>query len=252
MFVVHDHRVQLAGERLPRDVRAAGVLALDAEGARFDVPDVHTVYGTLLNDRRALAALDESFHAAPYHHPPQAPILYVKPRNTLVGHGARVRVPAGATGVRVGASLGIVLGRVACHIDVAHALDYVAGFTPVADLSVPHASWFRLPPRDVIADGFCVVGPAIVAARDVANPNAVTLDVSLGAHRVYSASTATCVRGVARLLADVTEFMTLVPGDVLTLGVPWGAPVAHAGDRVGIEVQGWPPLRFQLAAGVAA
>ncbi|MGH8278873.1 MAG: fumarylacetoacetate hydrolase family protein, partial [Gammaproteobacteria bacterium] len=208
---------------------------------------IHTVYATLLNDRKAMAALDATFHAAPYYRPPVAPILYVKPRNTLGAHGARVAAPAGATSVQVGASIGIVLERVAARVDAAHALDYVAGFALVADLAVPHASFFRLPPRDVIPDGFCVLGPALVAKRHVANPDDVALTVRVGAHAVFSASTASCVRGVAQLLADVTDFMTLAPGDVLTLGVPWGAPVVHAGDAVTIEVQGWPPLRFQMA-----
>ncbi|MGH8189824.1 MAG: fumarylacetoacetate hydrolase family protein [Rhodanobacteraceae bacterium] len=251
MFVVDDYLVRLAGEVLPHDVSLPKVLSWDAAGSQFGVPDIRTVYAALLNDRKAVAAMDATFHAAPYHRPPVSPILYIKPRNTLVAHGARIAVPAGATSVQVGASIGIVLGRVAARVEPARALDYVAGFALVADLAVPHDSFFRLPACDVLFDGSCVIGPAVVANCHVPDPDAIAVEVSVGAHMVFSASTATSARSVARLLADVTEFMTLAPGDVLTMGVPWNAPVVHPGDAVTIEVQGWPPLRFQLAAASA-
>jgi 5-oxopent-3-ene-1,2,5-tricarboxylate decarboxylase/2-hydroxyhepta-2,4-diene-1,7-dioate isomerase len=241
--------MQLAGESLPRDVSAAQVRARIAAGASIAAPRVGTVYATLLNDRCALAALDAAFHAAPYHKPPTAPILYVKPRNTLVGHGAGVCVPQDAPGLCVGGSLGILIGRVASRVTAERALDYVAGYLIVADLSVPNDDFFRLPVRDLIRDGFCVLGPAVVAARHVPDPDALEITVNASGQPSFKTSTANCVRGVAKLLADVTDFMTLAPGDVLTLGVPWGAPVARAGDTVSVGVGGWPPLRFMLAAG---
>ncbi|MGH8111456.1 MAG: fumarylacetoacetate hydrolase family protein [Rhodanobacteraceae bacterium] len=246
MFVVRDHHAQLAGEPLPRDLTADEVRALDANGARFTAPRVGTVYATLLNDRNALAALGDTLKTAPYAKPPAAPILYVKPRNTLVGHGAEVLVPDGAPGLRIGGSLGIVLGRVASHVSAANALDCVAGYTIVADLGVPNDGFFRPPVRDLIRDGFCVLGPCIVGERHVPAPDALRIGIRVGGQAPFTSTTANSVRGVARLIADVTEFMTLAPGDVLTLGVPWGAPVARAADEISVAIADWPTLRLRL------
>jgi 5-oxopent-3-ene-1,2,5-tricarboxylate decarboxylase/2-hydroxyhepta-2,4-diene-1,7-dioate isomerase len=98
-------------------------------------------------------------------------------------------------------------------------------------------------------DSFCVVGPAVVARRHVADPDALPIAIHIEGKTPFAASTATSIRDVARLIADVTDFMTLSPGDVLTLGVPHGAPVAHAGDAIRISIGDWPPLCFTTAAG---
>ncbi|HEX7382047.1 MAG TPA: fumarylacetoacetate hydrolase family protein [Nevskiaceae bacterium] len=248
MFVVNDHRVSLATESLARDVDASGLRGMLRTQRGFRPPVSGTVYASLLNDRAAQQALEPEMRDAPYKAPPQAPILYVKPRNTLVGYGARVVVPDNAKGVRLGASLGIVIGRVTCCVKAADAMEHVAGFVGVADLSIPHASVYRLPIGDQARDGFCVIGPAVVARRHVANPDALALTMAIEGGASFSGSTSTAVRSAARLLQDVTEFMTLVPGDVLTMGVLHGSPVGHAGDRVTLSVGDWAPLRFELVA----
>lgn len=249
MFAVADYLLHPEGEALPRDVDAAGAIALLASGMACRAPVAGTVYGTLLNDRAALAALGDAVHTAPYKAPPQAPVLYVKPRNTLAGHRAQVVVPDD-TGVQVGASLGIVIGRTAARVSAARAVDHIAGYTLVADLSVPHASVYRPSVRFRARDGFCVIGPAVVAAHHVATPDDLPIRVQLQGQDAFTASTATSVRDVAQLLADVTDFMTLSAGDVITLGVPHASPVAHAGDTATLSIGSWPPLviRFVGAA----
>ena len=109
----------------------------------MDVPPYRlsgTVYGTLLNHRCALAALGDAVNQPPYNGAPQAPVLYVKPRNTLRSSGAAVTVPADAPELEIGACLGLVIGRAACRLSERAALDSVAGFLIVNDISVPHAS----------------------------------------------------------------------------------------------------------------
>ena len=108
-----------------------------------ELPPRGTVYGTLLNYHDALEALGEQVHAAPYKAAPKAPILYIKPRNTLVGHGDPILVPADAPELEMGATLGVVIGRTACRVHADQALDHVAGYTIVNDVSVPHASFYR-------------------------------------------------------------------------------------------------------------
>ncbi|WP_434663926.1 fumarylacetoacetate hydrolase family protein [Paraburkholderia sp. A3BS-1L] len=251
MFSLADHLLHLEGEALPRDVSTSAARALLAGGARCRAPIPGAVYGTLLNDSAALEALGDAMNAAPYKAPPRAPILYLKPRNTLAGHGARVSVPD-AQGVQVGASLGIVIGRTATRVAPGEALDYIAGYALVADLSVPHESVYRPSVRFRARDGFCVIGPTVQARRHVADPDRLAIHVDVEGTPRFSANTSTCVRGVARLLADVTDFMTLSPGDVLTLGVPHGAPVVYSGARATISIADWPALAIEFIVPTAA
>lgn len=248
MFPPVDHLLHMYGEPFACDRRAEEVQALLAGGVACASPISGTVYGTLLNDAGALAALGEAVHVAPYKAPPQAPILYIKPRNTHLGHGARVVVPNDARSIEVGASLGIVIGRTASRVSVENAFEYIGGYTIVADLSVPHESVYRPSVRFRVCDGFCVMGPAVVARRHVADPDTLDIVVEIEGGATFRASTATSIRHVARLISDVTDFMTLTPGDVLTLGVPHGAPVVGAGAAISIAIAEWPPLRFSTIA----
>ncbi|MBB3261510.1 5-oxopent-3-ene-1,2,5-tricarboxylate decarboxylase/2-hydroxyhepta-2,4-diene-1,7-dioate isomerase [Paraburkholderia bannensis] len=247
MFSVDDHLLHLEGEALPRDVSAAQARALLAGGARCRAPVSGAVYGTLLNDRHALEALGDAVNAPPYKAPPRAPILYLKPRNTLAGHGARVVVP-GAQGLQVGASLGVVIGRTATRVAARVALDYIAGYTLVADLSVPHDSVYRPSVRFRARDSFCVIGPTVLARKHVADADNLAIHVDIEGAAPFSANTATNVRKVAQLIADITDFMTLSPGDVITTGVRHGSPVAHEGARATISIEGWQSLAVEFIA----
>src|SRR5262245_27677093 len=84
------------------------------------------VYGALLNHRSALDALGESVNAPPYTGPPLAPVLYIKPRNTLIGSGQSVRIPKDCAELEIGAALGLVIGRDACRLAAEQALECVA------------------------------------------------------------------------------------------------------------------------------
>src|SRR5215469_4781735 len=93
----------------------------------MDVPPYRlsgTVYGALLNHRTALQAFGDAINRPPYHAAPQAPVLYLKPRNTLAADGAPVAVPPGVGELEIGASLGVVIGRPACHLSEDDALDF--------------------------------------------------------------------------------------------------------------------------------
>lgn len=196
------------------------------------------VYGTLMNDPRSLAALGEAVHHAPYKAPPKAPVLYVKPRNTLASSGAALHLPAGWDALEIGASLGLVIGRTACRIREEEALAFVAGYVIVNDVSLPHESFYRPSIRFKARDGYCPIGPAVVAASSIVNPDDLAVRVWVDGALAQATSTQDRVRAAARLLADVTEFMTLQPGDVLMLGVSHGAPLARAGQHVAIEIDG--------------
>jgi len=206
------------------------------------------VYGALLNHAPALAALGDSVNAAPYKAPPRAPVLFVKPTNTLLAAGQAVAAPGDGDAWQVGVSLGIVIGRTACRVREAAANTVIAGYTMVVDFSVPHESFYRPSVRFKARDASCYIGPRVVAASDVASPDSLAITVSIDGLAVQQTSTANMQRPVARLLADVTDFMTLAPGDVLMLGVPLGAPLARAGQRVSAEIAGIGRYETAIAA----
>lgn len=251
-----DHAlVRMPGEPAAVDRPVAGRPA----GSRtvFESPVSGSIYGTLLNYRGALEALGDAVNAPPYKAPPRAPVLYLKPRNTVIGAGATIPVPDGVPVLEMGACLGVVIGQMACRVPESAALQVVAGYTIANDVSVPHDSYFRPAVRHKCRDGFCPVGPWVVGARHVADPDRLSIRVLVDGRVVQTASTADLVRPVARLIADITEFMTLSPGDILLVGVPPGAPVAGPGQRVAIEIAGIGRLENPLStepasAGVAA
>lgn len=207
-----------------------------------------TVLGVLINHRPALAALGDAVFHPPYKAPPQAPVLYVKPRNTWLASGGAVAVPSDAPELVLGATLAAVIGRTAHAVPAAQALDHVAGWLLVADVCVPHAVYYRPSLRWRVRDGFCPLGPAVVPRDAVQQPDALTLTVELDGVPVHQAFTGDRVRNIATLIADVSSFMTLQPGDVLMLGVAEGAPRVHAGQSARITAPGLAPLAMQFVA----
>jgi 5-oxopent-3-ene-1,2,5-tricarboxylate decarboxylase/2-hydroxyhepta-2,4-diene-1,7-dioate isomerase len=196
------------------------------------------VYGTLLNHKPALQALGDAVHAAPYKAAPRAPVLYLKPRNTLAAHGASIGVPADAAELEVGAALGIVIGQTACQVTFEQAMQYVAGYTIVNDVCVPHDVFYRPSLRYRVRDGFCPIGPVVVPRSAITDPDALSVQVFVDGALKQTTTTGQRFRTVAHLLADVTEFMTLLPGDVLMLGVSAGAPRVRAGQHTRIAIEG--------------
>jgi 5-oxopent-3-ene-1,2,5-tricarboxylate decarboxylase / 2-hydroxyhepta-2,4-diene-1,7-dioate isomerase len=179
--------------------------------------------------------------------PPRRPVLTIKPRNTWAQPGAAVVVPADAPELEMGATLGLVIGRTACRVNAADALSCVAGYVVMNDISVPHAAVYRPSMRFKCRDGFCPMGPVVPASAGI-NPDALAISVAIDGTVVHRSSTAGLIRPVAQLLADVTEFMTLHPGDVLAVGVAAGAPRARAGQTVTIAIEGVGELEHTLVA----
>jgi 5-oxopent-3-ene-1,2,5-tricarboxylate decarboxylase/2-hydroxyhepta-2,4-diene-1,7-dioate isomerase len=210
-----------------------------------------TVYGVLLNHAPALAAMGDAVNAPPYMAPPKAPVLYLKPRNTLSAPGQAIDMPADVPALQIGANLGAVIGRTACRLNVADALDFVAGYAIVNDLSVPHEAFFRPSVRFKALNGSCVIGPVRPRSR-IANPDRLPVRIFIDGQLAQSTDTANRRRPLAELLADITDFMTLAPGDIVLLGTSHGAPVARAGQRIAIEIEGLGRLENALAAAVGA
>ncbi|MEJ8845528.1 fumarylacetoacetate hydrolase family protein [Variovorax rhizosphaerae] len=192
-----------------------------------------TVYGVLLNFREEAEAWASRMNEPPYKAPPKAPVLYVKTANTWSPHGSAIAVPEGASEVEVGATIAMVMGEGG----------QVAGHVLMNDLSLPHASFFRPPVKFKCVDGFLGIGAAMRFGGD---PAEFTLEVRINGELRHAADFSRLVRDAARLLADVSEFMTLAPGDVLMLGCNAGRPLAKAGDRIEVSAPGFETLTNTL------
>src|SRR6266851_6110900 len=164
----------------------------------------------------------------------------------LAPPGSVVRIPAGTPELEVGACVGVVVGRTACKVPESRALDYVAGYLIVADVSIPHSNYHRPSVRFKARDGYCPLGPAVTARAAVANPDALAIRTYLDGALMQTASTADLIRPAARLLADVTDFMTLATGDVLALGAAGPAPCVSSGRTVTIGIDGLGSLRISF------
>jgi 5-oxopent-3-ene-1,2,5-tricarboxylate decarboxylase / 2-hydroxyhepta-2,4-diene-1,7-dioate isomerase len=218
---------------------------------RFEVPPFQLsglVVSALLNHRRSLDALGDAIAAAPYRGAPKAVVLAIKPRHALVAAGGALLVDDAAGELAVGAALGVVIGRTACGVTEADALAHVAGYLVAVDASVPHASHFRPQIRAMARDASCVLGAAVVARDEVGNPDALAVRTYVDDVLVATTSTADHVRSVARLIAEISDFMTLSPGDLLLSGGDPDAPKLRAGARVAVEIEGVGRLEARVAA----
>lgn len=202
-----------------------------------------TVYGVVLNDRASLQKIG-SLEEAPYKGAPKTPALYIKPANTRAECGAVVRLPDLEKSVEVAATVGLVMGRAAGRLGPDDALDAVGGLVLAADLSLPHASYYRPAIREKCFDGSLPLG----TVQPLVPLHKVVLTTVIDGELVEERSLTDLVREPARLLADVTEFMTLAAGDVLLVGVTYQAPRARPGSRVTISATGLGSLDFSIAA----
>jgi 2-keto-4-pentenoate hydratase/2-oxohepta-3-ene-1,7-dioic acid hydratase in catechol pathway len=186
-------------------------------------------------------------HAAEAGGPPlAAPRLFLKPASAVCGPGSRVRIPAAALKPDWEVELGVVIGRTAWQVPEAQALDHVAGYTVLNDLT-DRALQFDHPIGMTSfgkgLDGFCPMGPWLATAEVVGEPWQLGLRCLLNGALVQEGNTRDMIFSVAALIAWISRFLALRPGDVIATGTPAG--VGHfrnpprylkPGDRLRLEV----------------
>lgn len=191
-----------------------------------------TVYGTLLNFRREWDMWSPRMAQDPHKAPPKAPVLYVKSANTFCPAGQDLLLQDGVNEVDIGATLGLVMGAQA----------QVVGAALLNDWSVPHTSYYRPPVKFRCRDGFLGL-PQQITPGQVQDWATLQIAVRRNGELVQSVDLHQLMRDVPKLLADVGEFMTLQPGDVLMVGTDCLAdgtrPRARAGDQVEISAHGF-------------
>ncbi len=183
---------------------------------------------------------------------PERPIVFAKFPNSVIGTEAPIRVPLGLTErVDWEVELAVVIGARAHDVDEADALDHVFGYTVANDVSARDlqfgdGQWVR----GKSLDTFCPVGPVVVTADEIPDPQALHLVCRVNGEVMQDAGTDLMVFGVAELISFCSRSFTLEPGDVLLTGTPWGCGEfmdprrsLHPGDVVECEIDGIGTLR---------
>lgn len=171
---------------------------------------------------------------------PEQPALFPKFRNALVGHRGVVVRPRGVAFMHYETELAVVIGRSARRVPEADALDIVKGYTVANDLVVRDfvIDHFRPPVKPKNFDTFLPLGPVLVDAADVPDPQDLRLRTYVNGELRQDGHTSNMLRSVAEIIAYVSEFMTLQENDVLLTGTPKGISHVEAGDHMRCEVEG--------------
>jgi 2-keto-4-pentenoate hydratase/2-oxohepta-3-ene-1,7-dioic acid hydratase in catechol pathway len=176
---------------------------------------------------------------------PTAPLLFAKWQNTLIGPGDPIVIPAVVTKCDYEAELGVVIGSRVRDVSAENALEAVAGYAVVNDVSArdlqfADGQWTR----GKSPDTFCPVGP-LVPRDQVPDPQALGIRAILNGETMQDSTTANMVFGVASIIEYITKTITLEPGDLIATGTPAGvgafrkpAVWMKPGDEITIEIDG--------------
>jgi 2-keto-4-pentenoate hydratase/2-oxohepta-3-ene-1,7-dioic acid hydratase in catechol pathway len=169
--------------------------------------------------------LNYSDHAAEANMPiPSEPILFMKATTCLTGPNDDIIQPKGSTKLDWEVELGIVIGTKAQYVPEATALDYVAGYCVINDLSERNFQLERGSQwdRGKGCDTFGPVGPYLVTTDEINNPQVLDMWLDVNDERRQRGNTRTMIFGCANLVSYISRFMTLLPGDIITTGTPPG------------------------------
>lgn len=171
---------------------------------------------------------------------PDAPSIYLKGANALVGHRGQTLRPVDVTYMRYECALAVVIGRTARRVTRADAYDYVSGYTVANDYAVRDylENYYRPNLRVKGRDACTPIGPWLVDAADVKHPMNLRMTTTVNGTVTQRGSTGDMVFDIAFLIAHLSSFMTLSPGDVILTGTPEGLSGVHPGDEVVTEIGG--------------
>ena len=178
---------------------------------------------------------------------PKEPIIFSKASSALSGPFDPVIIPRQSTKTDWEVELGVVIGKVASYVSEAEALSYVAGYCTVNDVSErafqieKGGQWIK----GKSAPSFGPIGPYLVTADEVPDPQNLSLSLSLNGETVQNSNTSDMIFGVAEIVSYMSHFMTLLPGDIIATGTPSGVGMGMKpqrflieGDVMELEVEG--------------
>ncbi len=189
---------------------------------------------------------------------PTEPVLFLKAPNAVCGAYDPILLPPGSEKLDWEIELGVVIGKRACNITEAEALEYIAGYCVVDDVSERAFQLERGGQQHTKGksfDSFCPLGPYLVTRDEVPDPQNLTLWTRVNGTMMQNGQTADMLFSVARLISYISEFMTLLPGDVIATGTPDGVGRGHtppvylkAGDVIELGIAGLGEQRHTVMA----
>lgn len=219
-----DHVADINGDMLGDDVIAA-LRALDHSALPIvdGSPRIGVCVGNI--GKFLCIGLNYSDHAAETGAAiPEHPILFFKANSAIVGAYDDVVMPRGSTHTDWEVELGVIIGKTAKYVSKADALDYVAGYCVVNDVSERHfqtqltGQWTK----GKSCDTFGPTGPWLVTRDEVADPQNLNMSLDVNGKRMQTGNTSTMIFSVAEIIEHLSSLMTLHPGDVITTGTPPG------------------------------
>ncbi len=178
---------------------------------------------------------------------PDQPVLFMKATTAISGPNDDVWIPRQSEKTDWEVELGVVIGERARHVSRAHALQYVAGYILVNDLSerafqLEHGGQWC---KGKGCDTFGPIGPWLVTGDEVADPGRLAMWLEVNGHRFQNGSTASMVFDVPFLVSYISSYMTLIPGDIISTGTPAGVGLGQkpprylkSGDVVELGIEG--------------
>jgi 2-keto-4-pentenoate hydratase/2-oxohepta-3-ene-1,7-dioic acid hydratase in catechol pathway len=165
---------------------------------------------------------------------PSEPVLFTKANSCVIGANDPVVLPRESVKSDWEVELGVVIGTTARYVGIEEALDYVAGYCVVNDLSEREYQLERGGQWDKGkgCDTFGPIGPWLVTADEVPDPQNLDMWLEVNGHRYQAGNTNTMVFGVAHLVSYISKFMTLRPGDIISTGTPPGVGLGQRPDPV--------------------
>ncbi len=178
---------------------------------------------------------------------PSEPVVFMKASSCLNGPDDPIMLPKDSKKTDWEVELGVVIGRTARYIDPKHALDYVAGYCLVNDVSEREYQLERGGTWDKGkgCDTFGPIGPWLVTSDEVGDPQNLGMWLDVNGKRMQSGNTRTMIFGVAEIVGYLSRFMTLYPGDLITTGTPPGVGLGQKpepiylkpGDEIGLGIE---------------
>ena len=178
---------------------------------------------------------------------PDQPILFMKATSSLTGPFDEIIIPKGSEKTDWEIELGVVIGERCQHISIDDALDVVAGYCIVNDVSERAyqiergGQWTK----GKSADTFCPLGPWLVTADEIPDPQSLTMQLKVNGKLRQDGNTKTMIFSVAEIISHLSEFMTLEPGDIISTGTPPGVGMGmkpptylKPGDQLHLQIEG--------------
>jgi 2-keto-4-pentenoate hydratase/2-oxohepta-3-ene-1,7-dioic acid hydratase in catechol pathway len=178
---------------------------------------------------------------------PTEPVVFFKATSAIIGPNDVVEIPRTSTATDWEVELGVVIGKEAKYIDLKDALDYVAGYCVVNDLSERDFQIKRAGQwvKGKSCDTFGPIGPWLVTRDEVPDPQVLAMQLEVNGKRYQNGNTSTMVYGVAHIVAYLSQFMSLQPGDIISTGTPPGVGMGQkppvylrSGDNIQLSIDG--------------